>query len=542
MDNCKKRRDLVLNEMLKDGYISSNDYRNAIKEDIVICDNHKLKTNSNLYERLAIQEACKKLNISEKDLVKSNYKIQTFFDSEMQKIVEDISLNNQKFYKLNGEQIENNIMINDVKTGGLIAIKTYGNIDIFTTKRQPASTLKPILVYAPCLEKGIISPDTFIKDEELNIDGYMPQNAYSGYLGDISATTALSKSSNTVSVKLLNSLGIENAKKFAKNFGIEFSNNDSHLGLALGAMEYGTTLVNLSSAYSTFANQGVYTPLIIIKKIIDENGKILFEYKSPTKRIVTKETAYLISKMLQETSNSGTNKKLSLLSPLLASKTGTNGAPNSDKNVDSYNISYNEDYCLNIWCGNTSGDSTKDLSNFYAGGNCNGIIAKEIWQRIYGVYNTKKDFTKPEGVIAVDLDNIEYEKKHRLMLASSQTPQRYVKCSLFNKKFIPSQTSQLFIAPDAPLIDYEIIDDNIKITFDTLQYLEYNIYKATDLEVIVLETIKPNEDKTTLLVPLDNENVCEYYVISEYKNFEKNTIIRSQPSNKVKIFPQEKRY
>lgn len=539
VDKCKKRRNLVLEEMFKEGYISNNDYKNALKEEIEINQNYKSKINQNLYERLAIQQACKKLNTCEKDLVKSNYTIQTFYDKKMQNIIDDIYANNQNLYRFNDEQVENNIMINDINTGGLLAIKSYGEIDIFSTKRQPASTLKPILIYAPCLEKGIISPDTIIKDEKIDIDGYTPKNSYSGYLGDISSTTALSKSSNTVSVKLLNSLGIENAKNFAKKFGINFTSNDNHLGLALGAMEYGTTLENLSSAYSTFANTGIYTPLIVIKKITDENGKVLFEYTPPIKRIISNETSYLISKMLQATATSGTNKKLSELSPIPASKTGTNGAPKSEKNLDAYNISYNRNFCLNIWCGNTSGDNSKNLNNEYAGGNYNGILAKEIWQKLYENYDIKEDFIKPENIIIAKLDNIEYENNHKLLLASAQTPQRYIKYSLFNKNFAPTQFSQNFTAPDPPYIEHKIIGENLQISFTTLPHLEYTLYKSNDYETIALQTIKQSNDKKVILsIPLD-KNISEYYVVSEYKNFEKDEIIRSKKSNVIKIFPDD---
>lgn len=536
-EKCKNRRDLVLREMLKCKFINTEEYQSALNEPLEIANNFESTINNSIYERMAINEACKLLNINEKKLVKSKYAIYTYLDKQIQQSVDNIVNDNIKLLSVNNKIIESNVMINDIKTGGLVALKSTGELDIFSTRRQPASTIKPLLVYAPALECGLISPETILFDTAININGYSPSNSYNKYLGNISATNALALSSNTCAVNLLNYLGIDNAKKFASSLGIPFANSDNHLALALGAMEYGTTLAELSSAYSCFANQGFYNPTKIVKKITDENNNVLYEDNVNPSRVISKETSYLMNKMLQETSLIGTNKKLSNLTPTPASKTGTNQSQNKNFNIDAYNISYTPEYCINIWCGNTTGNEKYDLDNNYAGGNYNAILSNKIWQEI-SHYKQLNDFKKPDNIIKVDLDYIDYIENNKLTLASEQTPERYIKYGYFNKKFIPTEISQNFVAPQAPKITYKLTDNDLIISFHSLPHLEYNIYKKTNDEVTLLQNFKNVKNKVEFRTSKICDEITEFYVIAEFKNFENNEIIKSDKSNVVKIFPE----
>ena len=160
----------------------------------------------------------------------------------------------------------------DNETNNIISIT--GNNQTFSSKKQPGSTIKPILVYAPAIENKNISPASKILDEKININGYSPENADKKYHGYVSVRDALKNSYNIPAVKILNETGIEKSQNFAKKLGIEFNENDNHLAIALGGFTDGITLKSICDAYTAFANNGKYSPSSYITKITKNNNLI----------------------------------------------------------------------------------------------------------------------------------------------------------------------------------------------------------------------------------------------------------------------------
>ena len=116
-------------------------------------------------------------------------------------------------------------------------------------KRSPGSTIKPIMVYAPAFENGLLSPASVLIDERKSFDGYSPRNFNDKYYGSITVREALIKSLNVPAVETLDMVGIENAKKYAENLGISFDKQDKNLALALGGFTYGISPLELAAGY-----------------------------------------------------------------------------------------------------------------------------------------------------------------------------------------------------------------------------------------------------------------------------------------------------
>lgn len=331
---AQERRDLILSLMKNQGKISEDDYVKAKTEKIKL-NLTETSGQSALYKNI-ITEAANLLNISEFTLQNSNYKIFTSIDSNLNKQLSSISKN------YTGE-FDKAIIVIDNKTHQIIA--SLGKSQILNHEWQPGSLIKPILVYAPAIEKEIISPSTKILDEQINISGYAPENADKQFHGFVSSKTALSNSYNIPAVKLLNELGIDYAKKFSEELGISFSDSDNHLALALGGFEKGITPKSICDAYSTFACNGKFQQSSYISKIT-KNGKLVYKNKLSEKQVMKESTSKMINEMLLECSQTGTGKRLKDLPFSVCTKTGTVGKPNSNYNTLAYNVCYTTEHTI----------------------------------------------------------------------------------------------------------------------------------------------------------------------------------------------------
>jgi len=339
--NCIKRRNIVLNEMKNDGNINENEFIKAKSINTVI----NISNNSNImnsYSKAAIKEAEKILKMPEKNIAVGGYKIFTYMNKEKQESLEksvDTSIN------------EDYAMISiNAKSGFIEAYTEKADLPLFNVKRQPASAIKPILVYAPAINENIITPSTVILDEHISINGYEPQNIGNKQYGYVSAKEALSSSLNIPAVKILSYVGIDKAKNYLHKQNIQFVEEDNNLALALGGMTYGMTLKELTNCYQTLANEGKYIESKFIDYIFDKSGKLIYKNNSIPKNIYRTDTAYLLTDMLHDGAKNGTAKRLSDLPYYVASKTGTSSI--SKQNLDAYNISYTSEDIVGCWIGN----------------------------------------------------------------------------------------------------------------------------------------------------------------------------------------------
>ena len=411
--NCEKRRNIVLKQMKKLNYINEDEYKEAVKKEITVVKPQKDIFST--YNSLVIEEAKTILNVNEKLLFNAGLTIQTFLDNEIQTIIAN-SLNSN----LNKNQHTSAIVINPQNGGIMAYASTLQNPEI---KRSPASLIKPILCYGSAFELKNAVPLSPVLDEKISFDDYSPHNIDNKYVGWTTMRYALAHSLNIPAIKTLDYVGIEKAKNFSERFGLNFDQQDDHLALALGSLNSGVTLKQITGAYSAFANMGKYIEPHFIKKIT-ANGKTLYEFKEQQTTACKDSTAFMINDILKDSVNTGTAKTLSNLNLNLCSKTGTNGTK-AGKNSDAWNVSYNKDLCIGVWCGNISSNHEYDLEKSQNGGTIATKAALNIWSGLKQ-NRTFHNFDTPKSIVKVGIDKNELYEHQRIVKAEKNEKQRDV--------------------------------------------------------------------------------------------------------------------
>lgn len=461
--NCQKRKNLVLLQMLNNKHITKQEYDSAI-ELPVECAN--VSTNyDNTYFQQAIVEACELLGITEKELIRNNYQIITFMNADIQNILQEecMSLN----YECDKLSI---ISSSDGKVLAYLGISPY---DLTNMKRTPASTLKPLAVYLPSIYHNICTSKTPILDEQCNFNGYTPHNTGDEYSGWIDIEEALTKSKNVPTIKLLNTLGIEKSIAFLSQLGIKTTEADHNLSIGLGALTYGISPIDLMSAYTVFCNNGKCNKLHFVDKILDKNGRTIYQTKTKSVEVCDAESVYLVNEMLKNATKNGTSKLLSSFDFDLASKTGTNFV--DGKTLDLWNIAYTSDLISLCWLGSSNNEGIDSLTSSYSATK----ITKDILQKIYT--NTKpQNFEIPDGIVSAEIDLLELKHNHQLKLASADTPDRYKQ--LINiKQTYDIELSDNFYAKPATNFALHINNFGAHISFDTCEIFDYTLTKDSDI-------------------------------------------------------------
>ncbi len=513
-ENAISRRNFVAKTMLDCKDISEQDYQNVISQPLNIVKNNE--TNHS-YEKEAIYEACNLLNISERELINKEYQIITFKDDDLQKIVMD-SNNSVIEETSNNDDTLDSISILVANDGTVKAYYVNSNYDLHNMKRQPASTLKPLAVYLPCIIHNILKPATEILDEKIDYNGYSPKNADNKYHGYVSAREALKESLNIPAVKLLDNVGLNKSRDVLSSLGIQLDNSDMNMSLALGSTYRGVSLLQLVSAYNVLANLGTYRPICFVDKILDKHGNIIYEHEEYSQKIIDEADAFILTDMLKDVSTSGTAKRLNSLNIPVASKTGT--ATNGENNNDLYNIAYTTDYTTLSWIADI-----KD--NVLPNGFYSSVQPTEMTKRIFAnIYSNKRpnDFVKPNTVEKFAYDLNELEENHRLVKPNHDIA-RYIAYDYF-KVSNPPET----IASNENIILNVKIDNSKSIlTFDADKYKEYYVYKTCKDNSILLGVVK---DKSGNIEIIDND-IYNYETISYF-------IIQGEnSSNTVSIRPKD---
>lgn len=477
-ENCLKRRNLVLSEMLRDKKISQAQYDEAVNMPLEIVDRKQEQGVNNLYVKACINEAEQILNLSEKDIMLSGIKIYSYLDDEVQKQLYDIA-NNENNYHTNsyGNTNDSLLIMIDNETYAVLGYAGKSDYDLTNFVRQPGSTIKPILVYAPALEKGLVSPDTLILDEKINYGGYSPKNVGGKYYGYVSVEESICDSLNVPAVKTLDYVGIENAKQFAKKAGIKFDENDNGLALALGGFTNGVTLKELTNSFLPFVNDGNFSKANFVRKIVDINGKTLYEHKPKEEKIMGEDTAYLMTNMLKEACKTGTSMKLKNLDFDVAGKTGTVAITGTNNNTDAYSVAYTTKHTMGVWIGNYSNATKYVLEGKNNGGTYATNMIKMCFEELYA-NNKPENFKQPNSVKEVEIDLKEYENNHVIKLASSNCPDRYKIKTLVSKRFEPKETSELFANLSVENFDVKIENGKVLVCFDAEDYLKYEIMRV----------------------------------------------------------------
>ncbi len=500
-DKCKIRRNLVLQNMFDDGFISEKEYLDSKNSDLTI--NTNIATSDDYIQEI-LREASEFLNISERQVSCAGYRIFTNINSALQ----------EKILALRSTTKENAVLIIDNTTGNLIA--TFGDISL---KRQPASTIKPFLCYAPNFELGTLSPATPILDEPSNFNGYTPKNANGSYSGWVDTRTALSRSLNIPAVKSLSYTDLNYAVNFAKKCGFSLNSKDLNLASALGATSSGTPIKSVAQAYSSLASLGKIKPINLINRITDNNGKVLYNATKNSERIMSEETAFMLVDILKNSVTDGTAKKLnSLKMANLSAKTGTFGASDGT-NTDAWCVSFTPNYTVLSWYGNSSGKSINNLSKTENGGTISARQSKAIWQHLKDFGADATDFVRPKNVSIVTFDTLSYEQQ-RLEIANDNTPERYKKTDIFNTKFAPKKVSNNFNLITIPALSLSNIDNNLTLSWEGEDIYNYSIFAKSQDKTQCIAMLSGKNESMNYLLPTP-ASTTDYFLLVESK-FNKN--------------------
>lgn len=232
----------------------------------------------------------------------------------------------------------------------LIGGKNYKKYEFnrgFQAYRQPGSAIKPLLVYAPYLERTNASLTKTISAAPFCKNGYCPQNYGGARYGMVTLERAFINSYNTPAVRLLDSVGIENAFMDLANFNFaKVSKSDHALPAAIGGFSSGMTPLELTSAYTVFANSGTYQPTRAIRKVTDLKGKVLYSWNDNSVQVWSENTTDKIRQLMKKTVQSGTAQKAYLSNGYAGGKTGT-----TNDFKDYWYIGLTDQYTAGVWVG-----------------------------------------------------------------------------------------------------------------------------------------------------------------------------------------------
>lgn len=530
---CIKRRNLVLKEMLKDKKITTEQFEKAKNEDITLNLNKNF-LGDNAYYNQCVDEACKLLNIGEKDFLLKKYKIYCYLDAQIQEKIKKEFENLQELSK--SSESDGAAILIDNKTGGIKAFFGKSDYDLLNISRQPGSVLKPIIAFAPAIEKGIISPITPILDEKFEINGYSPKNYKNNYHGWVSAKSSLANSYNVPAVKILQYIGIENAKSFAQKMGVSFHKFDTGYSLALGGMTKGVGIKNIANCYQAFGNKGKFIEAKFVKSIQTNDGKIIYKNDETNQAVMKDSTAYLLTDMLKESVKNGTCRRLNDVNGEIASKTGT-VASSGDKsgNSDVWNVSYTPDITLCVWFGATK---TSALDNSVTGANGPTVMARNIYKKI-GLKN--KNFAQPSTVQVAEISEMEYLENRRILLSNQNCPDRFKMKALFATTNLPKESSSMFDDIEDFFIEVKTTEDGkVNISLDAKKHLIYDVFRQSEDSTVLIGTIKNKQEKIELSDDkIGRGNFYTYYATAKYEDEKYNK--KTKRSNEVKIFLAQKR-
>ncbi len=401
-ENNKDRRDVVLNKMAELEFITQEECDAAKAKETKVRSGatEAAKKNQDVKSYFVdaviddvVADLMEKENISESDattmLYTGGYKIYSTVDPKVQSAIDSVY---QKTSNFPSSSIQSAMVVMDPYTGhikgmaGGIGEKTTprGLNRATMSKRQPGSSFKPVAVYAPAIEYNVITPATLINDAPLQIGEWKPKNSGGKFLGKMTARTAIERSQNIPAVKVMRELTPEKSFDFlTKRLGFttlveekEVNGEligDQNLSTALGGVTYGVTVEEMTAAYSTFANAGMYNNPVTYTKVIDANGKVILENKVQNKKAMSEETAYIMTNMLTgvTTSSIGTGRSAKLDGIMTAGKTGT-----TNSNKDRWFMGFTPNYVGGVWMGY---DKPKSMS----GSNFCPRIWKQVMTKIH---------------------------------------------------------------------------------------------------------------------------------------------------------------
>lgn len=356
------RRSQVLQAMTDTGYITQSEADKAKHKPLDIVPLQANKGHAAYFIDYILQQMKQQYGLSEEAIYTQGLQIYTTLDNDVQAAAENavVKLAADKADALGVIQPQCALVAIDPKNGYIKAM--IGGRDFRNTQlnravlahRQPGSAIKPF-VYTTAIDSEQFTPSTILEDEPISYaNGWSPHNYDGKFRGPITLREALKNSVNIIAVKLVEQLGPSRVAAYAKRMGLTSlvtsgPSNDMNLAsMALGGLTQGVTPLELASAYTPLANQGIYSEPLAILQVRDDHGNVLFE-NAPKKRVVLREeTAYLMDDMMRGVIEEGTGQRAQIGRPA-AGKTGT-----TSDYTNAWFVGFTPDLLAAVWIGNDS--------------------------------------------------------------------------------------------------------------------------------------------------------------------------------------------
>lgn len=398
-DKLDARKNLVLSRMLELKFISQKEYDSAKSEVVTFIPQASTGIKAPHFVFFIKDYLEQKYGVDKVE--QSGLKVTTTLDYNLQAKGEEIikagAVANEKSFNATNSSL----VAIDPKTGQILTMigsrgffdtTIDGQVNVATANRQPGSSFKPF-IYATAFNKGF-TPDTVLFDLPTEFqstcdahgkalpghnqkDCYMPQDFDGKFRGPMSLRNALGQSINIIAVKLFYLVGLKDGLQTAENMGVTTLTDSSRYGLTLVIGGGEVKLLDLTSAYGVFANNGVRNPYTGILKVEDTSGKILEEYTPNEKPVLSKNTALTISDILSDnvarTPTFGASSALFIPNRDVAVKTGT-----TNKDKDAWTIGYTPSIVVGVWAGNNDNKSMKSGGSAIAGPIWNKFIIEAL--------------------------------------------------------------------------------------------------------------------------------------------------------------------
>ena len=394
-----ERKGLVLDQMVKYGFITQAEADKAKAEKIKLSskgnENNNKKDLRSYFFDYVVQRVIEMYGPDA--LYKGGLKIYTTLDSAMQKEAQDTLEDLPDHYTDDQKRVQPqmSLVAIDPKTGYIKAMIGGRGNDKFNratlATRQPGSSFKGI-VYLTAMDNGMTAA-TVVDDKPITYGSWSPQNYNRTFRGKVSLRTALKLSLNVPAVNVATKVGPEKILQMAKALGIttlvdggEYS--DANPAMALGGLTKGVNTLEMAAAYGTIGNNGQYNTPVAITKILNRDGKIIYEHKVEPKQVVSAKAAYQTVDMLKDVLVSGTAAGTNIGAPA-AGKTGT-----TDDYHDAWFVGFTPNLSCAVWIGDDNNESMGVMTG--------SMTPLTIWTDFMreAVQHTEKDnFTRPEGAV-----------------------------------------------------------------------------------------------------------------------------------------------
>jgi penicillin-binding protein 1A len=401
-ESNKTRQEAVLRRMYELGFISYDEYDQAMNEELVFSRSVTEVETQDIYSyyveavrKEVIEDLMEQKGVSQETaamlLSSGGYRIYSCLDPYIQQCVDNVYLDAENFPKPwnnTSQQFQSAMVIMDPYTGKVLAMaggvgEKNANLILnraTDTLRAPGSSIKPLSVYGPAIEYGLITPSTLVNDAprdevDMSQDYWYPTNLPNQYSGIIDIAEAVRASKNTVAAQVLDKLGIEASYNFLRNkLGITSLVGDdyNYAPLALGELTNGVSVLEMAQAYCPFVNAGIFTEARTYTRVTDSEGNLILDNQASTHVAMKSSTATNITYMLNRAATYGTGSESNFYTMPVAGKTGT-----SSDDWNRWFAGYTPYYVGVVWTGY---DMPESIS---ISGNPAARVWKQVMQQVH---------------------------------------------------------------------------------------------------------------------------------------------------------------